>query len=80
MIVWKLKADGAFVAADTATGFTAYAYPTSASATQAKRAPYKVAVDMMRREIEHGDIWRASKIGPDIIANDMQRICEIIAL
>jgi hypothetical protein len=37
-IVYRHSPDGAFVAGDSDTGFTAYAYPTSTHAQQAKRS------------------------------------------
>ena len=52
-IVFKLEADGGFVAGDEKTGMTAYAYPTSPHATEAKRAPAKVAAEMLHAEWAH---------------------------
>jgi len=47
MIVYELLADGGFVAGDTDTGFTAYAYPTSSHATMAKRQASRIAAEMV---------------------------------
>ena len=48
-VIFKLCRDGSFVAGDTATGHTSYAYPTTPNATQAKRRPAKVAAEMIER-------------------------------
>lgn len=48
--VWKLLPDGGFVAGDTQSRLTSYAYPTSVSAIAAKRDPNKIAHEMMRAE------------------------------
>ena len=48
MIVFRLLADGGFVAGDTATGRTSYAYPTSEHANIARRLPDRVAREMMK--------------------------------
>lgn len=50
MIVFKMLDDGAFVAGDTETQRTSYAYPTSPHATEAKRKPIDVAHEMMKNE------------------------------
>jgi hypothetical protein len=50
MIVYRLMPDGGFVAGDTATERTSYAYPTSTYATRAKRTPRGVAAEMMEHE------------------------------
>jgi hypothetical protein len=47
MIVYKMLADGAFVAGDTETGRTCYAYPTSSHATLARKMPERIAADMV---------------------------------
>jgi hypothetical protein len=49
-IVYRLLDDGGFVAGDTATEHTCYAYPTSDSATKAKRNPAQIAIQMMAHE------------------------------
>ena len=49
-IVHKLLPDGGFVAGDTHTGRTSYAYPTSPSAKLGRKQPGEAAADMMRRE------------------------------
>lgn len=46
MIIYLLDTDGAFIAGDTDTEATAYAYPTSEHATKAKRNPEGVAREM----------------------------------
>lgn len=46
--------DGAFVAADLASGLTSYAYRSSSFATDAKRNPVRVATLMIE-----GEQWRA---------------------
>lgn len=50
MIVHTFDKDGGFIAGDTDTGLTCYAYPSSTHATQAKRASAKVAAKMMKNE------------------------------
>lgn len=49
-IHFKILLDGAFVAGDDETGFTSYAYVTSAYAVAGKRKPLKVATAMMHGE------------------------------
>lgn len=58
MIVFKLTNDGAFLAGDTETGRTAYAYPTSDHAFAARKHPQKVANEMMRNENAYRAEWR----------------------
>lgn len=54
MVVFIFDEDGAFIAGDTRTNVTSYAYPSSANASQAKRAPIKVAAEMIKRENAYG--------------------------
>ena len=56
-IVWTFAEDGGFIAGDTVTRRTCYAYPTSHYATCAKRAAMRTAILMMRQENESGE-WR----------------------
>ena len=49
-IVYKLCSDGSFVAGDTETRKTAYAYPTSPYAEHAKRKPDEVAQSLLSCE------------------------------
>jgi hypothetical protein len=58
-IIYTFDDDGAFIAGDTATGRTCYAYPTSTHATKAKKIPQRVAREMMRSENRLG-AWRDS--------------------
>jgi hypothetical protein len=46
-IQFKLLADGGFVAGDTETGRTSYAYPTSPHATMARTMPERIAAEMI---------------------------------
>lgn len=48
-VVFKMLANIGFVAGDTATGRTAFAYPTSPHATSARRHPLRVATEMMKQ-------------------------------
>lgn len=48
---FRMLEDGAFVAGDPDTGLTAYAYPTSISATKARKTPVTVAKEMLSREV-----------------------------
>ena len=57
MIKHKLLDDGAFVAGDTITGRTAYAYPHSGLAYQGAYSPAETAEAMMVCENDH-DCWR----------------------
>ena len=57
MIRFKLETNGAFIAGDTETGRTVYAYPSSTHATQAKWHPKTVAAKMMTAENSAGK-WR----------------------
>jgi hypothetical protein len=56
-ILHRFIACGAFVAGDTHTGRTCYAYETSPNAVFAKRKPEMVAENMLSRENECG-AWR----------------------
>jgi len=49
-IVWKICEDGSFVAGDTVTGVTSYAYPTSLRVAHAKRNPEREAKEMLANE------------------------------
>lgn len=46
-IQYRMLEDGAFIAGDTNTGRTAYAYPTSSHATLARRLPARIAAEMI---------------------------------
>lgn len=48
MIIYTFDRDGAFIAGDTDTEATSYAYPTSTYATAAKRDPEGTAREMTR--------------------------------
>lgn len=50
-IVYKILPDGGFVAGYTESKVTSYAYPSSAHASKARKAPAKVADQMIRFEI-----------------------------
>lgn len=52
-IIFKHDADGAFICGDTVTRMTSYAYPTSANAQQARKAPQAIAEDMLRGQTRH---------------------------
>jgi hypothetical protein len=60
-ILYKLDAQGGFTCGDTETGRTAYAYPTSISADDAKHDPLRVARRMMKHENESKPGWRDAK-------------------
>ena len=53
-IVYTFDKDGAFVAGDTETRITVYAYPTSIHALGAKRHAKAVARIMIEEETRHG--------------------------
>jgi hypothetical protein len=57
MILHKRLDDGAFVAGDTVSGRTCYAYPTSEHARKARRGASAVAEKMMVAENALG-AWR----------------------
>ena len=46
-IIFKMEANGGFVCGDTETGLTAYAYPTSQNASDAKHNAANVATRML---------------------------------
>jgi len=50
-VVYKMQADGGFLAGDMDSGIACYAYPTSNNATQAKETPQRVAEKMIRNEL-----------------------------
>ena len=56
-VLWGFDGSGGFLAGDTDTGRTAYAYVTSTHAVKAKRHPDKVAQKMMVSENALGE-WR----------------------
>jgi hypothetical protein len=59
-IVYRMLPDGGFVAGDTATERTSYAYPTSVHAERARRNAERVAAMMMlEHQISPSDITRA---------------------
>ena len=49
-MAYRLLPDGGFVCGDSATGLTAYAYPCSAHAEAARRAPLATAQAMLAGE------------------------------
>ncbi len=50
-IQYHIDQDGSFTAGDVDSGVTAYAYPSSEHAQQAKRNPLKVAEEMIQGEM-----------------------------
>jgi hypothetical protein len=72
-ILFKLDSAGGFTVGDTATGRTAYAYPTSANASQARQLPYSVATEMMIVENSLGS-WRDTS---DCITLDEARLADL---
>ncbi len=71
-IIHAFDADGGFLAGDTATGLTAYSYPTSPYATRAKRDPAKVAAQLLARETQ-----RVSDYSPQY---DVHIMAQLVAL
>jgi hypothetical protein len=49
-IMYKILPDGSFVAGDSESGLTSYAYPSSEYATKARRNPTEVASAMIKSE------------------------------
>lgn len=66
--------DGAFIAGDSETGLTSYAYPSSEFAEKARRTPTKVAAEMM--ESESG--W-ARKVAPGAVQRDAERMALLLS-
>lgn len=64
MQVHVFTSDGGFVAGDSITGLTAYAYPTSVDAETAKRDAARIAMEMLNHEISHS-YAHASESGKD---------------
>jgi len=64
MIVHRLLDCGAFVAGDTDTGETSYAYPTSDHARRAKRYPDLVAREMIKRANASASFMPSDISGP----------------
>lgn len=52
MILYYLRPDGAFIVGDTKRGVTAYAYPTSPHAMEARTRPAIVAERMIVSEVD----------------------------
>lgn len=50
-IYFAMLSSGAFVAGDSSTKITSYAYPTSIFADGAKKNPEKVAQEMLKEEL-----------------------------
>lgn len=67
MIVFKMLKSGAFVAGDTETRLTAYAFPSSPNADRAKRCPKATASEMMAHE---NTLAFAHKTSPDYDASN----------
>jgi len=60
MIVFKHDKNGAFICGDTTSRMTSYAYPTSANAQQARKAPMAIAADMLAGQTRQaGRMWEA---------------------
>ncbi|NUB25743.1 hypothetical protein [Azospirillum brasilense] len=49
-ILFMRTPEGGFLAGDTETGLTSYAFPTSTHATRARKHPAKIAAEMMASE------------------------------
>lgn len=47
MVEYKFDKDGGFFAFEPATGYAAYAYPSSHHATKARRNPERIAAEMV---------------------------------
>jgi len=52
-VVFKMLPDGGFIAGDTGSRLTSYAYPSSPHAIVAKKHPRAVAEDMLGAEKVH---------------------------
>lgn len=52
-MAWRLTSDGAFICGDKRTGVTAYAYPTSEHAHNAKRHARRTAEAMLKAQNDH---------------------------
>jgi hypothetical protein len=50
-IIYRILADGGFVAGDADTELTGHAYPTSVQARHARRHPVRTALEMIGAEI-----------------------------
>lgn len=77
-ILFKFDKQGGFLCGDTATGRTAYAYPTSSYAISAHRVTHRgeakfVAARMMAQENLLG-VWRDA---PHFAAKDTERLAEL---
>jgi hypothetical protein len=67
LIVHTFTQDGAFVAGDTVSRLTCYAYPSSTHALRARKAPYMIAERMVSGE-------RASPTRADYDARNWARL------
>lgn len=65
-IVFKLLPDGGFVAGDTESRMTSYAYPTSPLAKVARHSPKTVAEEMLAREMPF------FRVAPSILEYDQR--------
>ncbi len=66
-IMFKIEADGGFLAGDTATGRTMYAYPTSPAAEQGARSPLAAAGLMLDRWWGPVSVDAHTQLGADLI-------------
>jgi hypothetical protein len=77
MILYYLRPDGAFIAGNTKTGLTAYAYPTSPHAIEARTKPAIVAERMMAGEVDRVNLAPAQRAVA--MLRDAERMFELDA-
>jgi len=71
-IKYAFTQDGGFIAADTNSGLTSYAYPTSTHATKAMRDPQAIADKMMAEQS-----WRTSESHPNLADYDARNLANL---
>lgn len=72
-----MRPDGAFVAGDTRTGVTSYAYPTSPHAREARHRPAIVAARMVAEEMDRSRIPEANGQRDQAIRRDTRLMAEL---
>ena len=77
MILYYLRPDGAFIAGDTQRHVTAYAYPTSPHAQEARARPGIVAERMMAGEVDRINLPPALRASA--MLRDAERMHELDA-
>lgn len=77
MILFYTRPDGAFVAGDTRTGITSYAYPTSHHAQAARTRAAQTAARMLAEEMNRSRIPEANGQRERAFKRDAELLAEL---